>query len=74
MVMSPSMTFLVISKYPVYDSYSMTYVNLSVPDLFDVCNERCQSAQLECIVSCENDLICISECIAHGSTCSNGEF
>ena len=63
-------SFLIIT----YESESMTYVFLSVPDLFDVCNERCQSAQLECIVSCENDLICISECIAHGSTCSNGEF
>ena len=59
-------------------SQNSTYLwlisQLSVPDLFDVCIERCQTDQLECFVSCNNDLICISECIADGLTCTNGEF
>ena len=66
--------FLVISKYPVNESYSMTYVNLSVPDLFDVCIERCETAQLECILSCENDLMCLSQCISEATSCIEGIF
>ena len=52
----------------------MTYFNLIVPDLFDLCIERCQSSQLECIVSCENDLMCISECILEVTSCIEGKF
>ena len=41
----------------------------SVPDLFDVCIERCQRDQLECIISCDNDLMCISQCILEVTSC-----
>ena len=66
--------FLVISKYPVYESYSMTKLIFSVPDLFDVCIERCETAQLECILSCENDLMCLSQCISEATSCIEGIF
>ena len=49
-------------------------IELSVPDLFDVCIERCQMASVECIVSCDNDLMCISECIVEVTACTDGEF
>ena len=52
----------------------LTHFNFSVPDLFDVCIERCQTVQLECIVSCENDLMCISECILEATSCIEGKF
>ena len=52
----------------------MTYVNLSVPDLFDVCIERCETAQLECILNCENDLMCLSQCISGATSCIEGKF
>ena len=52
----------------------MTYVNLSVPDLFDVCIERCETTQLECILSCENDLMCLSQCISEATSCIEGKF
>ena len=49
-------------------------IDLSVPELFDVCIERCQTASVECIVRCDNDLICISECIVEVTACTDGEF
>ena len=49
-------------------------IELSVPELFDVCIERCQTASVECIVSCDNDLMCISECIVEVTACIEGEF
>ena len=52
----------------------MTFVNLSVPDLFDVCIERCETAQLECILSCENDLMCLSQCISDATSCIEGQL
>ena len=52
----------------------MKYVILSVPDLFDVCIDRCETAQLECILSCENDLICLSQCISEATSCIEGKF
>ena len=62
--------FLILGSFK--QNLVMTHLNLRVPDLFDVCIERCQTAQLECFVSCDNDLMCISECIADGTACSNG--
>ena len=52
----------------------MTYINLSVPDLFDVCIERCETAQLECILGCGNDLMCLSQCISETTSCIEGKF
>ena len=49
-------------------------IELSVPDLFDVCIERCQTESVECIVNCDNDLMCISECIVEVTACTDGEF
>ena len=43
--------------------------DLSVPELFDVCIERCQTTSVECIVNCDNDLMCISECIVEVTAC-----
>ena len=51
-------------QFPCRKDYVMTRSNFSVPDLFDVCIERCETAQLECILGCGNDLMCLSQCIS----------
>ena len=49
-------------------------IDFSVPELFDVCIESCQTASVECIVNCDNDLMCIGECIVEVTACNEGEL
>ena len=44
-----------------------------VPDLNVVCNDRCETAALDCIIGCENDVNCISGCLRDQTECSNGK-
>ena len=48
--------------------------NLSVPELSEFCIERCQAESVECIVNCDNDFMCISDCVVESTNCTNGEF
>ena len=66
-----------------YDSFRTSHTVLvkpyekndfSVPELFDVCIERCQTSSVECIVNCDNDVMCISKCIVEVTACTDGEF
>ena len=45
---------------------------LRVPDLKEKCLEQCEIAQLECILDCDNDVNCISDCIRHATDCIEG--
>ena len=45
---------------------------LRVPDLKEKCLEQCEIAQLECILACDNDVNCISDCIRHATDCIEG--
>ena len=49
-------------------------IELSVPDLQDKCIDNCESTQLDCILSCDNDSACISECIRGSTSCIQGNF
>ena len=40
-----------------------------VPDLSDICIERCENAMLDCILDCNNDSACLSECIRSETDC-----
>ena len=44
-----------------------------VPDLNNECVGRCENALLECILACEDDVECLSECIRLETECTNGE-
>ena len=44
-----------------------------VPDLNVVCNDRCETAALDCIIGCENDVNCISGCLRDQAECSQGK-
>ena len=48
------------------------YVDISVPDLLDECINICEQTQLDCILSCDNDVACISECIREETGCIQG--
>ena len=43
-----------------------------VPELFEVCKEKCGTSQLECITRCDNDYDCISECNREETACKEG--
>ena len=49
---------------------------LRVPDLNNVCIDRCEAATIECIQECSSldDMTCISQCIRDEQLCSNGKF
>ena len=49
-------------------------LKLSVPDLFDACIERCEATAIKCIVSCNNDLMCIGGCLPENTSCIENEF
>ena len=40
-----------------------------VPDLSDICIERCEDSMLDCILDCNNDSACLSECIRTETDC-----
>ena len=44
-----------------------------VPDLNNECVSRCENALLECILACEDDVECLSECIRLETECTNGK-
>ena len=46
--------------------------NFSVPDLNAICIERCETATLECLIDCENDLGCVSDCLRGQTQCNQG--
>ena len=48
--------------------------NLSVPELSEFCIERCQAESVECIVNCDNDFMCISDCVRESTKCTDGEY
>ena len=45
---------------------------LRVPELKELCLDKCEIAQLECILDCNNDVNCISDCIRHATDCIEG--
>ena len=47
--------------------------SLRVPELKDVCVERCGTALLECILDCKEDGACLSNCIRVEIECIDGE-
>ena len=38
-----------------------------------ICTDRCETAALECIIGCENDVNCISGCLRDQAECSQGK-
>ena len=50
----------------------IAHLNFRVPELFEICNEKCVKSQLECIARCENDYDCISECNREEIACKEG--
>ena len=48
--------------------------NFSVPELSEYCIEQCQAESAECIVNCDNDSMCISDCVRESTKCTDGEF
>ena len=45
----------------------------SVPELKDVCVERCANALFDCILNCKEDSACLSNCIRVEIECVDGE-
>ena len=44
----------------------------SVPELNMICTDKCEDDQLECIIECESDVNCVSQCIRDGTKCIQG--
>ena len=44
-----------------------------VPELRDICIERCENKLLECILDCNNDVECLSECIRIETECTSSK-
>ena len=49
-------------------------MDFRVPDLRDICIERCEDALLGCILDCNNDVECLSECIRIETECTSSKF
>ena len=46
-----------------------------VVDLNEICTEKCEENQLQCILNClSNDPACLSQCIREETECTNGKF
>ena len=56
-----------------FESSYLTEIS-RVPDLKEKCLEQCEIVQLECILACNNDVNCISDCIRHATDCIEGCF
>ena len=57
-----------------YEKYFIAHLIFSVSDLSDLCIENCETANVECIVSCGTNLLCITDCVSDGTTCTQGRF
>ena len=49
-------------------------LNLRVPDLRNVCIERCENDLLDCIMGCNNDVQCVSDCIRIQTECISSKL
>ena len=55
--------------YKIHFGISEVIFSLSVPDLRNICIERCENAMLECILDCNNDSACLSQCARIETDC-----
>ena len=49
------------------------YDILRVPDLNVACKDRCEIISIECILACDNDTLCMSQCSRENTECLNGK-
>ena len=47
---------------------------LRVPDLNVACKDRCEIISIECILACDNDTLCMSQCSRDNTECLNGKI
>ena len=55
-----------------YKQYRILY--FSDYPLFEVCNEQCEQAELECILECSSDQGCIRDCIRVQDQCQESKY
>ena len=47
---------------------------LSVPELKQICVEKCEIDLLDCIIGCSDDVECLSGCIRLETKCLDSKF